>query len=349
MKKFIYLFFSICLVSCTTKQNTKFSKFEPEDGKCLVFIGQDIEAIGGIEGKNGYVDNFGTPFGITIYTNIRPDDTSYGYTYKGLDGLTYNSNWGAGNCYANKQISSKLLKECNIAIGLELVNHEKKVANGEHDNFIYQLGNWIDSISPRKVFLRIGYEFDGHAWNHYDSIAYVKAFKRIHDKLDSMKVNNVAYVWQSAGNNNINELYNYYPGDNYVDWFAYSHFANGCCQTMINLARKHNKPLFIAEATPMFKNDTSAVTKLKLGDEEDAKQAWDTWFKDFFNTIEKNPDVVKAFSYINANWPSEPMWQGDTVIFSKIDARLQINNNIAQKWKNKMKENRYIHYPIELK
>lgn len=60
---------------------------EPEDGKCLVFIGQDMEAIGGIEGKEGYVNFFGTPAGITIYTNIRPGDVSYGYTYQGLDGL----------------------------------------------------------------------------------------------------------------------------------------------------------------------------------------------------------------------------------------------------------------------
>ena len=62
--------------------------------------------------------------------------------------------------------------------------------------------------------------------------------------------------------------------------------------------------------------------------------------------MESNPDVVKAFSYINADWPSEAMWQGDTVIFSKIDARLQINPDITVKWKEKMKTERYIHEPI---
>lgn len=212
-----------------------------------------MEAIGGIEGKEGYVNFFGTPAGITIYTNIRPGDVSYGYTYQGLDGLTSNANWGAGNCFADAQLASPLLKGCDVAIGLELVNHEEKVASGEHDSYIIRLGEWIQNIAPRRVFLRIGYEFDGHAWNHYQPEAYITAFRRIHTLFDSLNIFNVAYVWQSTGgNSSMDELYQYYPGDEYVDWFAYSQFAQGRCQAMIDLARKHGKPLFIAESTPMF-------------------------------------------------------------------------------------------------
>ena len=29
------------------------------------------------------------------------------------------------------------------------------------------------------------------------------------------------------GNSSMDELYQYYPGDEYVDWFAYSQFAQG--------------------------------------------------------------------------------------------------------------------------
>lgn len=95
MKKLFYLAIVLCAIACTNKKSSvNYAKFEPEDGKCLVFIGQDMEAIGGIEGKEGYVNFFGTPAGITIYTNIRPGDVSYGYTYQGLDGLTSNANWG---------------------------------------------------------------------------------------------------------------------------------------------------------------------------------------------------------------------------------------------------------------
>ena len=85
MKKLFYLAIVLCAIACTNKKSSvNYAKFEPEDGKCLVFIGQDMEAIGGIEGKEGYVNFFGTPAGITIYTNIRPGDVSYGYTYQGL-------------------------------------------------------------------------------------------------------------------------------------------------------------------------------------------------------------------------------------------------------------------------
>ena len=164
MKKLFYLAIVLCAIACTNKKSSvNYAKFEPEDGKCLVFIGQDMEAIGGIEGKEGYINFFGTPAGITIYTNIRPGDVSYGYTYQGLDGLTSNANWGAGNCFADAQLASPLLKGCDVAIGLELVNHEEKVASGEHDSYIIRLGEWIQNIAPRRVFLRIGYEFDGHA------------------------------------------------------------------------------------------------------------------------------------------------------------------------------------------
>lgn len=73
MKKLFYLAIVLCAIACTNKKSSvNYAKFEPEDGKCLVFIGQDMEAIGGIEGKEGYVNFFGTPAGITtIPTSVR--------------------------------------------------------------------------------------------------------------------------------------------------------------------------------------------------------------------------------------------------------------------------------------
>ena len=62
MKKLFYLAIVLCAIACTNKKSSvNYAKFEPEDGKCLVFIGQDMEAIGGIEGKEGYINFFGTP------------------------------------------------------------------------------------------------------------------------------------------------------------------------------------------------------------------------------------------------------------------------------------------------
>ena len=299
MKKLFYLAIVLCAIACTNKKSSvNYAKFEPEDGKCLVFIGQDMEAIGGIEGKEGYVNFFGTPAGITIYTNIRPGDVSYGYTYQGLDGLTSNANWGAGNCFADAQLASPLLKGCDVAIGLELVNHEEKVASGEHDSYIIRLGEWIQNIAPRRVFLRIGYEFDGTDWNHYVPETYIPAYKHIKDHFDAAGIRNVAYVWQSKGDGTpLSDMQKWYPGDEYVDWCAYSYFGQPD-QVMIEFARMKGKPVFIAESTPVFqKGQTYFDADIKKP--EIARKIWDEWFTKFFSVIEENSDVVKAFSYIN--------------------------------------------------
>lgn len=328
--------------SCAQQKGRELAKFEPEDGQCYIFVGQEMEATGGVEGYNGYVDRFGAPYGLTIYTNARPGDLSYGYTYNGLDGLTYLSNWGAGDCFADAQLASPKAKGCNIAIGFELVNHEAQVAAGEHDQYINGLGDWICKYPDKKVFLRIGYEFDGHAWNHYQPEAYIGAFRRIRNIFEARGIDNVAYVWQSCGvNKDIDDIMSFYPGDDYVDWFAYSQFWQGRCQTMIDLAREHGKPVFIAEATPTVGVSPNDVVDIFFSNPEQAQLAWESWFKELFATVEENPDVVKAVSYINCNWPSQPMWAEPSMFFH-VDSRLQLDEATASKWAEKMAEPTYI-------
>ena len=70
------LLFTSC-IGCENKEHDtpapepnerELSKYEPEDGKCFVFIGQDLGAVGGLEQYNeGYCDHFQTPAGITVY------------------------------------------------------------------------------------------------------------------------------------------------------------------------------------------------------------------------------------------------------------------------------------------
>jgi hypothetical protein len=45
--------------------------------------------------------------------------------------------------------------------------------------------------SSRPVYLRVGFEFD-YPGNHYDPAAYVRAFRRVHDRLSEARVENVA-------------------------------------------------------------------------------------------------------------------------------------------------------------
>ena len=43
---------------------------------------------------------------------------------------------------------------------------------------------------------------------------------------------------------------------------------------------------------------------------------------DYFDTLIKNKDVVKAFSYINVNWSIQPMWINNPTL-QQVDSRIQ--------------------------
>ncbi|MEM6632469.1 MAG: glycosyl hydrolase [Bacteroidota bacterium] len=317
------------------------AKFEPEDGKCILFIGQELEALGGLEApwNDGYLDHFQRPGGFTMYTNFSQGDSSFGYELKGLDGLESTDDWGDSPSNMSKQLEDPNFANMALAIGLGFVNHEADVANGRYDDQVLRLGNWIKGLGKRPVFLRIGYEFGGE-WNHYDKELYKVAFRKIKETYDSLGVENVAYVWQSHGwGQDLEELESWYPGDEYVDWCAYSFFSRFDEAQMIPFARRHGKPVFIAEAsatisTPTVK--TNGKTKETIfSNPEQAQEAWDKWFIPFFQAIDEHPDVIKAVSYINCNWRSHPMWF-ENPTFQDIDARIQTSSMISERWKEKV-------------
>lgn len=329
---FRILFFSSAMVLA--------QKFVPEEDTCYVFIGQDLEAIGGLDNyADGYTDHFETPAGITVYTNLSPGNESYGYYNKGLDGIKAKANWGAGDSWANSYLQNATYENSMIAIGLSFVNNEKEISKGKHDDLIEELAYWIKS-TKRPVFLRIGYEFDGWQWNHYKKKPYLKVWQRIHSIFEAQQVDNVALVWQSKGvGSNQKILEAWYPGDHLVDWVGYSYFGQPD-QEMLVFARKHKKPVFIAEATPV-RQMGSLFFDSDLKNEELAKVLWNEWFVPFFDTIKNYSDVVKAFSYINSDWSSQPMWITNPT-FQKVDSRIQVSKYLSQQWKTELEDLRYL-------
>jgi hypothetical protein len=323
-----------------TNIKTNKAKFEPADGTCLFFIGQDMRAIGGLEGySDGYCDHFGVPAGITLYTGFAKGTTSYGYLQKGNDGIKSVANWGAEDSCVQCYIDAKDFEHSMIAIGLSLVGNEDKVANGQHDDLITELGEWIKGIE-RPVFLRIGYEFDGWDWNDYDKEYYLASWKRIHSMFSKMEVTNVALVWQSKGiGSDQTILEHWYPGDDLVDWCGYSYFGNPD-EEMLTFARRHHKPVFIAEATPIIMDGTKLLDTF-LTNPAQAEQAWKNWFVPFIQTLNDHKDVIKAFSYINVNWTVQPMWI-DNALFKHVDSRIQESEFITKKWLEEMGEPRYL-------
>ncbi|MGC6421517.1 MAG: glycoside hydrolase family 26 protein [Flavobacteriaceae bacterium] len=350
--KFAPTFYIICLLiflnGCrpgnTNSQKTEIqkpnenpNKFEPTDG-VLLFVGQELEAVGKVKGyEDGYLNHFPKPAGWTTYTNISPkNEKPGGYIQEALDGLWETDNWGDGESNAMLQHLDPDFTNMALAIGLEFVNNEEKIADGTHDQYIEKLGDFLLELGKRPVFLRIAYEFDGDPWNHYDRISTVKAYRRIVDILRKKGVENTAYVWQSTGFiSNQEQLEGWYPGDDYVDWCGTSFFNRWKEIEMFEFARKKGKPVFIAEATPAVSDYGAKLygngKEIQLNNSDQAKEAWDKWFLPLFDTIEKNRDVIKAVSYINCHWDSHPMWQ-DNPLFKGIDARLNLSKEIRDQW-----------------
>ncbi|MDN5217107.1 glycosyl hydrolase [Fulvivirgaceae bacterium BMA12] len=329
-----------------------FAKFEPEDGKVILFVGQELDAIGGLkEFNDGYLDHFKKPAGWTAYTSLMPgDSTTFGGALKGLDGIWSTDTWGDG--YSNMSLQAAHFDNMALAIGLAMVNREAAVANGDLDHLVEKFAKYLKSLAPRPIFLRIGYEFDGHSWNHYDRANYLKAYRRIKDKLDDMGCTNVAYVWQSTGwVSNLEMLEEWYPGDEYVDWCGFSFFSRWEEQKMIAFARKKGKPVFIAEASPNISDHTvkfdGDTKETLLSNPQQAREAWEKWFMPFFATIDENPDLVKAVSYINCNWKEHDLWK-ENPTFRDIDARLQTSEFISEKWQNIISQEKYLHSSPDL-
>ena len=59
------------------------AKFEPADGKVILFAGQELEAIGGTENyRDGYFDHYPAPGGFVQYT-APPRDRGAGTSFSG--------------------------------------------------------------------------------------------------------------------------------------------------------------------------------------------------------------------------------------------------------------------------
>ena len=86
----------------------------------------------------------------------------------------------------------------------------------------------------------------------------------------------------------------YYPGDEYVDWWAIDIFRAGSMFTDVTEnfladAEAHRKPVMLSECCP-YTFDTAKTAVL------------DGWMEPFFCFIQEHP-VIKAMYYINWNWP----------------------------------------------
>jgi hypothetical protein len=224
--------------------------------------------------------------------------------------------------------------------------YDEDVASGLYDDKIDFLCRRLATLGC-PFFLRIGVEFNGLSWYGYRPKPYVKAFKKITDalrkyNLDAATIWNAAYNWsQSKGLYLDNEKYTYmeyYPGDDYVDWWGLSMFQPEVFKHpetdgFLANAKKHKKPVMICESTPNF-----------IGI-NDGQKVWDAWFKRYFDFI-KRESIIKGFCYIDWDWGQKSR-DYNLPYLDWRDCRIEANIIVTNLYKEEMKNPLYFHWQDE--
>lgn len=212
---------------------------------------------------------------------------------------------------------------CMTQDGKPEAHYEQAVAAGKYDSNLNALLTHLKKLDV-PFYIRIGYECNG-PWNGYQPETYKKAFQHVTQMIRASGLN-AATVW-CPHPNKLQKAMNYYPGDEWVDWWAVDVFSPdhiNDCNPLIAEAHKHGKPMMIGESTPQGVG--------VLG----GKASWDKWFGPYFDLIHANPGI-KAFCYINWNWSEHPQWK------DWGDARLQACKETAELYKNEMARPLYLH------
>ncbi|MCW2120420.1 glycosyl hydrolase [Flavobacterium sp. 7A] len=246
--------------------------------------------------------------------------------------------WGKGL----KQVLDSLPKGMIPQIGLGFTGGkdtgaglDKEVADGKYDQQLQAFYKVLLELD-RPSFTRIGYEFEGD-WNGYSPESYKKVFITISKAFKEKNIKS-ATVWCSGGGSadfiSTEKLMEYYPGDQYVDWwgidiFSPEEFDNNGLQNFFDGAHEHKKPVMIGECTPRFVGVM------------DGKVSWDKWFKPFFKMLYDNPGI-KAFCYINWDWEYWSNRNGFPWHDWK-DARIEKNPFVLEAYKKEMEKPLFIH------
>lgn len=261
------------------------AKFEPKGNYILHIAGQDTTGFSAYMNVAGYDL---TPAGTMTYLSVHQD---YSGRYDWLKSLTEDyDDYG----YLFYQIGVHFNEDENPS-----ATYYQELAEGKLDEEFKGLINLFKSME-RPVFCRPGFEFNGE-WNGYtDPEMYKKAFIRFAELVEECEADNITLLWCYNPDAKERDYMQYYPGDEYVDWWAIDIFRVGSmdmpnAKAFLEEAEFHQKPVMITEATP-FGNDVSKG------------QGWEEWFEPFFRFVQENP-VIKGVCYINRDWRAYEKWK----------------------------------------
>ncbi len=386
------------------------AKLLPPGQKILFSVGQDLTSVAQYAGKHGQPEtDFPEPGAITSYVAFYECATQGGVPYGGLgintsgDVLDDEVYWDAGPIHTAWSVTgyenSALIIGLNLAEGVWNSDgsiyywHEQGVRRLAENPTEWQaeidaIARFCKKYANTAIYIRLGFEFDGN-WNigyfdlnnGDDPVAkkewYQEAYRNIVDGVRNQGVNNVAWVWQSSASptddvieNGHENIQDWYPGDNYVDWVGLSwfllpneqptassyhtHTQKELADELVQFARSKGKPVMVAESTPqgydLEAGQNKNISPVWDGDAaqnavaKTESQIWDEWFTPYFNYIYSNKDVIRCVHYINADWEDQPKFgPPDYNEGYWGDARLQATSSIKNKWNTEMAKDVWMH------
>ena len=310
-----------CVHRPTTQRQSgehRLHRLEPADGVVLPGIGQDPVALGD-------------------YLQALPAGAPKPVIYNDYVVITWASEklnyMMTGKVQEKPQVGAVPLEDLpyvalQIGVNLTPEGDLEKIAAGDMDDKITRMCDTFAEIG-RPVYLRIGYEFNGE-WNNYEPELYKKAWRRMASLVYAHSFDQIALVWCYAPEGARTDYMAWYPGDQWVDWWAIDlfspeHLDSKLTNDFILHAADRGYPVMIAECSPRWVGAHS-------------EQAWNVWFKRFFKIFEKHPNV-KAFCYISWNWEDHYPKSG----FMKYwgDGRIHATSERFGPWLNELGKERY--------
>lgn len=307
-------------------------KFVPKNQGTLLAIGQDVTSI------NDYVNATNQiPAALSGYTSIN-----------NLEGINTSASYGTGLQHLSAM--AEKYPNSGLVVAVYLVDLLNDFNNGEYDQNMDKMIDLLVALD-RPIYLRWGYEFDG-PHNKYQPEPFKKSWRKMFNRIKEKGADkHIAMVWHSGSfcgsTYNNYPMTDWYPGANYVDLMGISVFTPNDCNykaqdELVNFARKENKPVIIAEATPQGYNNSDTTKAPVFGDNvgikqsRTAQQIWDEWYQPFFDYINKNQDAIRLVTYINANWDSQGFWDSPYEMGYWGDSRIQANTTIQNRWNNQV-------------
>jgi hypothetical protein len=225
---------------------------------------------------------------------------------------------------------------------------ETAVAAGKYDGAINAMVRAFSDCTKFKLFcrapiwLRIGYEFNGE-WNNYAPAQFITAFRRITNAFRKDRHTNkyVATVWDYSSDAKSDRLQymQWYPGDEYVDWWGVNIFSNRLGHAdptnpnvlkFLAKAKQNGFPVMLGEVTPRGYNVSTGSDVVNQ------------WYKPYFDLIHNPSFSIRLASYINWDWSTTAQWP------TWGDAEVQKNPVVLAAYRQEMLRKREDGVPVWL-